>query len=411
MSTLPASPESPLALIACEDGFSLYQNPIRARLFYRNHGIDLLTGERIFGIDDFWRELEGRKLFSSETTFITQLFYECGAWINQTKDSLSDDLELALDLEFSSNSEKPWQPSSAGFFELKEISSPSFEEYLKAFNNGHHHLLNGNCYQYNLTFPFKYKIECRDWRFLPEKLWEKKKSRGAMAWAIYLPQQKRLLLSNTPECLYRVHPHCDGHEILSMPIKGTQVLLPTQNSDEVFQELANDKKNDAELVMITDLVRNDLSRIDLPNAKVYRLKQPLLVPGLVHQHSVVGVKVSADIKQGRVLSALFPGGSITGAPKKRVMQILDELEQRARASYCGSLVFSSEKESFATINIRTSEVDFKKSELLYQAGGGVTLLSSPESEFSEMLGKVGSFIGLLAPLGAGEDMVKLENRL
>ena len=146
--------------------------------------------------------------------------------------------------------------------------------------------------------------------------------------------------------------------------------------------------------MITDLLRNDLNNIELPVAKVIKKKAPLLAPGILHQMSLLQVDVSSSVSLGQIVQALFPGGSITGAPKKRVLQILHKLEESPRGIYCGSTILMYRGRCDASINIRTAFIDFEQGELIYGAGGGITLLSDPRDEFQEMLVKKDSFIDL-----------------
>ncbi|MFT6604131.1 MAG: anthranilate/para-aminobenzoate synthase component I, partial [Bacteriovoracaceae bacterium] len=130
---------------------------------------------------------------------------------------------------------------------------------------------------------------------------------------------------------------------------------------------------------------------------VLKLRVPLKVPGLLHQYSHIELKSEKKIELDQAIKALFPGGSITGAPKIRTMQILSELEQRLRGAYCGSTLFFSRDETKASINIRTAEVFTAKNTFTYGAGGGVTLLSKASSEYEEMLAKVDSFTLVLQP--------------
>ena len=99
----------------------------------------------------------------------------------------------------------------------------------------------------------------------------------------------------------------------------------------------------------------------------------------------------------RVIEKIFPGGSITGAPKLRAMRLIHKLEKRPRGFYCGSTIILFKNMKSASINIRSSEIDFSpnKRTLLYQAGGGITLLSSVDEEYKEMTYKHDSFMRTL----------------
>jgi anthranilate/para-aminobenzoate synthase component I len=147
--------------------------------------------------------------------------------------------------------------------------------------------------------------------------------------------------------------------------------------------------------MITDLLKNDLNSLDRPEAKVHKLRAPLLVPGLLHQYSLISVKLSGQISLRKILHSLFPGGSITGAPKLRVMDIIDEVERYPRGIYCGSTLLLYKDQRVASINIRTACINVSERMWRYGAGGGVTLLSKAVDEFKEMESKVDSFLRLL----------------
>src|SRR5690606_22484901 len=147
------------------------------------------------------------------------------------------------------------------------------------------------------------------------------------------PSRKLSFVSNSPETLFEARPTRGGKwRVSSKPIKGTA------KKDE-WEKLKNSKKDQAELLMITDLVKNDLNKLSHGHAQVDALKAKLDVPGLVHQYSEVSALVESVTSVGEIVKCLFPGGSITGAPKKRVCQIIDEIEQEPRNFYCGSTLF------------------------------------------------------------------------
>ena len=107
------------------------------------------------------------------------------------------------------------------------------------------------------------------------------------------------------------------------------------------------------------------------------------------------MELSAFIDLWSVISKVFPGGSITGAPKKRAMRLIHSLEKRERGFYCGSTLIFYQQMKSASINIRSAVIDFENQTLLYQAGGGITLLSDALDEFKEMTYKRDSFIHTL----------------
>ena len=144
--------------------------------------------------------------------------------------------------------------------------------------------------------------------------------------------------------------------------------------------------------MIIDLLRNDLNSINLPICQVVRKKALLVVPGLLHQMGVIKVKLPPVIALGKLVRCLFPGGSITGAPKKRTVQILRAIEAGPRGIYTGSTMLLRNGQIDCSINIRTAKINLKESSLSYGSGGGITLQSNCDAEFQEMQIKVESFL-------------------
>lgn len=370
------------------------ENASRATAYYRHYQIDLLSGEKVAHDFNDWIEANQNVFLSSlgATPRIIHLFYELGFLIERAFDLLSDEALLVVDLHYENF--KVIDRPVAGEIELELVSYPAMDDYRLAYQEGYAELLKGNCYQFNLTFPFVYSFQPKykplDFIFA---LWKKRENRGAFGSATYIPYFKKLFLSNSPECLFQYKKNT----ISSMPIKGTILRKAKEDWKPLWKKLSADKKNQAELYMISDLLRNDLSRIELPKAIVTKKKFPKLVPGLLHQCSQIDVELSDQVSLWRVIEKIFPGGSITGAPKLRAMRLIDRLEKRERGFYCGSTIISYREMKSASINIRSSTVDFSTGHLHYQAGGGITLLSEVREEYQEMTYKHDSFIRSLTP--------------
>jgi anthranilate/para-aminobenzoate synthase component I len=124
-------------------------------------------------------------------------------------------------------------------------------------------------------------------------------------------------------------------------------------------------------------------------------RAPLRVPGLLHQYSLIEVNLEKPLSLLKTLECIFPGGSVTGAPKKRVMEIIQETERYQRGIYCGSTLLCIDDKKVANINIRTASLSIGDKLWKYGAGGGITLLSKPTSEYQEMENKVSSFLTFL----------------
>jgi anthranilate/para-aminobenzoate synthase component I len=274
---------------------------------------------------------------------------------------------------------------------LKTLERPTWSEYKSAFHFIQEQLEAGNAYQVNVTYPFDFETEDPlDPRDILSFFFAQK-GLGTFAHGTVIHDQ--MILSNSPECLFQLRQN----EMFTMPIKGT--MKRKDSLPEDWKELRASEKDEAELLMITDLLKNDLNRLDRPRAKVLRKRAPLEVPGLLHQYSLLSVKLENKISILHTLNCLFPGGSVTGAPKKRVMQIIQDVERARRGIYCGSTLLCYRDKKVASINIRTADINLTERLWRYGAGGGITLSSNPVHEYQEMEAKVASFLTLIKAPG------------
>lgn len=382
------------SIIPYKDSLLKFSQSVTARAYYKNHYIDLLSGEENpFEIEGWIQELDFPVQDHLHEKRFVHLFYELGFLFEGMSEEISSTELLAIDIQYSKKTTVTLDNQPRKIV-LSLKSAPHYHDYEKQFNEGYKELQAGNCYQFNLTGEYNYSfegdLEAED--FIAA-LWGRGNGRGAYGSATYVEFFNKLFLSNSPECLFQ---YSEG-SLITRPIKGTlkRTSADKKGIAKLWHELRDDKKSQGELYMITDLLRNDLSRIDLPQSTVVKKKAPLLVPGLIHQFSEIEVKLRSHVTLKSILEKVFPGGSITGAPKKRVMQILKQLEKRSRGFYCGSTLVFSEGQVEASISIRSSVVDFEKCSINYQAGGGITLLSQPQSEFDEMTYKHDSYIDIL----------------
>lgn len=367
-----------------------------ARAYYKNHYIDLLTGiNHPYEIEGWIASLDFKVIDHVHEKRFIHLFYELGFMFEGIMEEVGSLELLAIDIEYS-KVRPTGLDKNPRKINLSLKDAPHFHDYEDKFTQGYSELKEGNCYQFNLTGEYVYSFdeELTAIDFI-SNLWKEKKNRGAYSSATYIEAMDKLFLSNSPECLFQYN----NGVLTSRPIKGTLKRKSDESAEirKLWGELVQDKKSQAELFMIADLLRNDLSRIDLPQSVVTKKKAMLLVPGLIHQYSEIKVQLRPHITLKNILEKIFPGGSITGAPKKRVMIILKNIERRTRSFYCGSTLIFSKGSVEASINIRSSVIDFKNLTLNYQAGGGITLLSSAKSEFEEMTYKHDSYIDILTP--------------
>jgi para-aminobenzoate synthetase component I len=368
-------------------------NASEAYLYFRSSRLNLITGfPEVYPLENFLNELDQIDLddeFSSPVVIHT--YYELGLILAGLGHSVKPETPLAIRIDYSKARIRPKRKSRLQSVPLKSLERPSWSEYKGAFDYVQEKLLSGECYQVNLTYPYDFVTEeVFDPRDLSTFLMS---APGASAYAHATYWGEKFILSNSPECLFEYK----NKMVSTRPIKGT--MARKGNWKKTWSELLKTKKEESELIMITDLLKNDLNRLSAPEAKVLKLRAPLLVPGLVHQFSLIQVKLKDKVSLLKTLQSLFPGGSITGAPKKKVMEIIQQVERYERGVYCGSTILLWKKRKSASINIRTAEIDLMERIWRIGAGGGVTLLSSPVGEFQEMESKVKSFLTLLKAPG------------
>ena len=210
------------------------------------------------------------------------------------------------------------------------------------------------------------------------------------------------LVSNSPERFLRVRPDSDGHlTATTEPIKGTRPRGASPEEDaRLAEDLQSSEKDLAENLMIVDLMRNDLSRVSVPGSvRVPRLQALETYANVHHLVSTVEARLAPGCSAFDVIRAAFPGGSVTGAPKIRAMQIISELEDEARGPYCGSLVWMAPDGWMdSSILIRTAAHEERPGggwQGHFRSGGGVVADSEPAAEYLETLDKARALSGAL----------------
>lgn len=280
--------------------------------------------------------------------------------------------------------------NSKNIFELKTTIQPrwSKKQYLDAFYKIQEYIKAGDCYQINLTQEFKAKFS--------GSLLNKAKDLWKLTnapYAGYLKLDDFELLSCSPELFIEFN---QNKQIKTRPIKGTMPRYENTEKDFISkQTLKNSQKDQAENVMIVDLLRNDLSiYANTGSVKTTKLFEIESFNQVHHMVSEIVATLKDDINPMQMLLSALPGGSITGAPKIRAMQIIEELEEAARGAYCGTLGYFN-FDGTGRWNILIRSFQQYQNQLSLWAGGGITIASNAEAEYQESLDKVSAMLNLM----------------
>ncbi|OLP53568.1 aminodeoxychorismate synthase, component I [Rhizobium rhizosphaerae] len=259
--------------------------------------------------------------------------------------------------------------------------------YRRRFDRLHRHLAEGDCYQANLTMPIMAR-----WSGDPLAAFWSLTARQPVRYGAFVALEGPMVLSRSPELFFKVD--ADGM-IETHPMKGTARRGASAAEDEaIVAALVDDPKTQAENRMIVDLLRNDISRI----TEVGTLEVPALFAvetyPTVHQLvSHVRAKLVPGLTLRDIFAALFPCGSVTGAPKMRAMEILATLEVGPREAYCGAIGWIAPDGTMRfNVAIRTITL-FDDGQARFHVGGGIVFDSTAEAEYEECLLKARFALG------------------
>jgi para-aminobenzoate synthetase component 1 len=258
----------------------------------------------------------------------------------------------------------------------------SAEDYARAFAKVRDYIAAGDFYQTNLTFPMRSRYEGTPLGLYSALRRAQPVKHGALVDLGAGP----VLLSRSPELFFKVDA---AGVIETRPMKGTVPRGDTPQQDaELINFLRNDEKNCAENLMIVDLLRNDISRISLLGTVAVPELFTVETYATVHQMtSRVQAQILPGTTVGQMFQALFPCGSVTGAPKIRAMEVIRELEPEPREVYCGSIGWMAPDGSASfNVAIRTLSL-FDDRQVTLNVGGGVVYDSTAEAEYEEALWK------------------------
>jgi aminodeoxychorismate synthase component I len=275
------------------------------------------------------------------------------------------------------------ETASAPCVEFEQAMSR--EDYCRIVRRAQEYIAAGDIYQVNLAHRFAAR-----WDGVDEfSFYERLRESSPAPYGAYLALNGRTVLSTSPECFLSV----SGSAICTRPIKGTRPRRADANADEKSAyDLITSPKEIAELVMITDLERNDLGQVcDYGSVRVRELLKLERFEQVFHLVSTVEGRLAPGIDHVTALRACFPGGSITGAPKKRAREIIAELEPVPRGVYTGTLGwFGFNGESRFNIAIRTVVVEHGTAH--FHVGAGIVADSKAEMEWQETLDKAAGIL-------------------
>ncbi|WP_243974120.1 aminodeoxychorismate synthase component I [Vibrio natriegens] len=323
---------------------------------------DLQTADMAVGLYE-WAIVLDHKL--SKACIVGQNIAQAWDWLDKQTD--------VQDAEFSLTG--AWQ------------SNMTEQSYGTRFNNVQEYLLSGDCYQINLAQRFNAPYTGSEWQ-----AYLKLESANQAPFSAFIRMPESSILSISPERFLELKERV----IETKPIKGTRPRSLDAEQDKAnAHDLQSAEKDQAENLMIVDLLRNDIGRVASPGSvHVPKLFDIESFPAVHHLVSTIRADLDEQYSPADLLRACFPGGSITGAPKVRAMQIIEELEPHRRSAYCGSIGYISRHGRMDTsITIRTLVAE--KGNLYAWAGGGVVADSECAAEYQETLDKMSKILPAL----------------
>ncbi|TMX66051.1 aminodeoxychorismate synthase component I [Vibrio rotiferianus] len=323
---------------------------------------DLQTPDMAVGLYE-WAVVIDHKL--KKACMVGQNIEQAWQWLNSQSPADVEDFKLIGD----------WQ------------SNMTQASYASRFDRVQEYLLSGDCYQINLAQRFNASYQGSEWQ-----AYTKLEAANQAPFSAFIRMPNSAIISVSPERFLELKDNV----IETKPIKGTR---PRSQNTELDQANAHDlqtaEKDQAENLMIVDLLRNDIGRVASPGSvHVPKLFDIESFPAVHHLVSTIRADLDTQYSAADLLRACFPGGSITGAPKVRAMQIIEELEPHRRSAYCGSVGYISRHGRMDTsITIRTLVAEDNK--LYAWAGGGVVADSDCAAEYQETLDKLSKILPAL----------------
>jgi len=273
----------------------------------------------------------------------------------------------------------------------------SYKEYLAAIDHCKKAIVDGESYEICLTNQF-----CIELNIDPVALYLELRKKNPAPFAAFVRSGPVSILSSSPERFLKVD---EQGKIQAKPMKGTISRSNNPGEDKLNAlELEKSDKDRAENLMIVDLMRNDLSRVSVVGSVSVPNLMDVETFATVHQMvSTIESQIKPECTLIDVIRSSFPGGSISGAPKLRTMEIIDKLEKRGRGVYCGAIGYLGYNR-VADLNIAIRTLWYDEEKITFGAGGAVTYLSDADKEFEEMIVKSKALLGpIWSYLGSSDE--------
>jgi len=275
-------------------------------------------------------------------------------------------------------------------FDAPDLQEDPPQRFLDGVARVQEYLAAGDVFQVNLSRAWRADFEAAP---DPAGVYARLRESNPAPFAGLLRFEGAALLSSSPERLVSVR----GRRVETRPIAGTRPRFPGDDEAERIRDLVGNPKERAEHVMLIDLERNDLGRVCVPGS--VRVDELMVVESYAHVHHIVsnvGGELRPGVTPGEVIRAVFPGGTITGAPKVRCMQIIAELEGEGRGAYTGALGYLC-RDGDLDLNILIRSAWLSGRELQFRTGAGIVVDSEAARELDETRAKAR---GMLRALGA-----------
>ncbi|WP_026972572.1 aminodeoxychorismate synthase component I [Aliagarivorans marinus] len=296
------------------------------------------------------------------------------------------DAKLAKRLEWLQQLQTQAKPA----FALSEHwqSNLSEAQYRQRFDQVQEYLKSGDCYEINLTQRFSSRYQGDEFDAYQRLL-----AGNQAPFSAFMRLPQSCILSVSPERFIAKR----GSTVETKPIKGTRKRGATTEQDQrQKQQLRQSEKDQAENLMIVDLLRNDIGRVAIPGTvRVPKLFEVESFPAVHHLVSTVTAELPDSVSAEQLLAACFPGGSITGAPKIRAMEIIEELEPHRRNAYCGAIGYINHNGDMDT-NITIRTLVCEQGKIHCWAGGAVVVDSEVEQEYQECFDKLSRILPALS---------------